>query len=42
MSASDRGAILRAHFLGKLILPEDGGYDACRKVFNGCTTSGRR
>ena len=35
MSASDRAAILRAHFSGELILPGDGGYDACRVVFNG-------
>ena len=35
MSASDRAAILRAHFSGELILPGEGGYDACRQVFNG-------
>ena len=35
MGASDRAAVLRAHFSGDLILPGDGGYDSCRQVFNG-------
>ena len=35
MSASDRAATLRAHFSGELVLPGDGGYEACRQVFNG-------
>ena len=35
MNASDRAAILGAHFSGELSVPGDGGYDACRKVFNG-------
>ena len=35
MSVSDRSAVLRAGFSGALMLPGDGGYDACRQVFNG-------
>jgi FAD/FMN-containing dehydrogenase len=35
MSVLDRAAVLRAGFSGKLILSGDGGYDACRQVFNG-------
>ena len=35
MSMSDRAAVLGAGFSGELILPGDGGYDACRQVFNG-------
>ncbi len=35
MSASDPAVILRARFSGEVILPGDGGYDACRQVFNG-------
>jgi FAD/FMN-containing dehydrogenase len=34
MNVSERATTFRAHFPGELILPEDGGYDECRQVFN--------